>query len=347
MRLKEAKRILMFLERREVYLLERFIQGSRRGKGEEIVEEMEWEAKDRTERKKGRKIAKNSIVPGLILTLIFILLISIFSVEKPSKSVIAVATGGGGGGGKILISYFFNAEYLELTGYKWDFARRDLLARIKFATFYISFGGNKRKKAEKILKDVLYETDNWKVRSRVFYLLAKIAYGNGNKRQALYYVKKSYEEIRYPSSSPLAYDTLTFIMRLLFETGNYDRMEKYVDNALTLLERDFYYPLFKYMAFYLMEKHSGSSYYMSFVVGTVNRMLENFPSNLKLSADFLNVLDKGNGVMFLFVRALVYKSLGYREKTLKTLSLFIKRASLNPAKYSVFILDARRMMNAI
>lgn len=347
MRLKEAKRILMFLEKREVYLLERFIQESRRGKGEDVIEEMEWEAKDRTKRKTGYKIAKKSIVPGLIIILLFIFLISVFSVQKPSKSVIAAATGVGEGGGKILISYFFNAEYLELIGYKWDFARKDLLARIKFATFYISFGGNKRKRSERILQEVLYETDNWRVRSRIFYLLSKIAYGNGNKRKALYYAKKSYEEIRYPSSSPLAYDTLTLIMRLLFEEGNYDRMEKYVDNALTLLERDFYYPLFKYTAFYLMEKHSGSSYYMSFVIGTVNRMLENFPSNLKLSADFLDVLDKGNGVMFLFARALVYKSLGYREKTLKMLSMFIKRASLNPAKYSIFIVTARRMMNAI
>lgn len=347
MRLKEARRILMYLERREVYLLERFIEESRRGTGEEILREMEWEDKNRAGKKKGKAVARKSLIPGMVLSAIFILLISIFSVQKPSKRVIAVASGGGGFGGKILISYFFNAEYLELTGYKWDFARRDLLARIKFATFYISFGGIKRKKAEKILHQVLYETDDWRVRSRVYYLLAKISYGNRNKGKALYYAIKSYEEIRSPSSSPLAYDPLTFIMKLLFEQERFDEMGKYIDNALSLLDRDFYYPLFKYTAFYLMEKHSGSSYYMTYVVGTVNRMLHNFPSNLKLSADFLDILDKGSSPMSFFIRALVYKSLGYREKTRTMLSDFIKKASLNPAKYSVFIITARRMLNAI
>jgi len=344
---RESKKVLLFLEKREVYLLEKFIEAGKKGKEAEVVKEMEWESKDREKRRVGGEIAKRSWPTGVSILIIFVLLLSFFSVKNPAPEIKIAGVGSEGGKGKILISYFFDAEYLELRGYDWNFVSPIVLSRIKFATFHIAFGGQNWKKVKRTLNQVLYESDDWRVRSRIFYLLARISFAEKKNRQAYEYAKKALDEIKFPVNSPLSYDPLTLILEILYRDGKYDEMKKYMDIALSLLQRDFFYPLFKYTAFYLMEKESGTSFYMSYVIGTINRMAENFPSNLKLSSDFIQVLDRGSTPIFLFAKAIIYKALGDRHKTKTLLKEFIKNASRNPAKYSTFIISARRLASAI
>ncbi len=345
--MKDEKRTLVYLEKREVYLLEKFIEKSKKGKEKEVLREMEWEVKDREIKKIGAGIGRRAFLPGFLIILVFIFLMSIFSLNKRSECYSSLPLSFGEKKSPILLSYFFNVEYLELYGYDWGFVDDALLSKLKFATFYISIGGEDREKVRKILRELLLRTQDWRVKSRIFHLFSLIYYSENKKAKALSYARKSLSEIKEIKGSRLSYDPLTLILRILFEEGKYKDMEKYIDISSALLNRDFYYPLFKYTAFFLMEEYYDSPYYMSGVINQIERIMKNFPSNLSLSYDFLSVLEKGDTPIFLYARALVYKSLGYRERVKKMLRAFLKKASLNPARYSTLIVSARRMLNAI
>ncbi len=339
---------MLFLQRREIYLLEKLLFYLKKGlEPEPILKEMEEEAKKRREKQEGKAIAKKAYFRGLAVLFILFILMGLFSEKKPMTFTFKAGTAGqeGGGQGKIIISYYFDADYLELTGFNWknylyDYQKVEELKKI---ALYIFLGGKDYKTVEARIRKVLSSSENRFLRGRLFLALSRLYYLQGQKTKALFYAKRSLELVQ--SISALSYDPLTTVLRILWEENRTGDMAAYIPFALELLNQDFYYPLFKFTALYILQRDREENYRTRWAIFTLRAILHNFPSNLKLANDFTSALKKCSTPLCRLALGMVYSSIRFREGSRKYLKEFLKAARANPSKYGGLLPLAMEYLN--
>ncbi len=342
------RRILVYLKRREIYLLEKLLDALKAGKSSgSFLEEMEGEKRKRARKEMAKRIARDSLLPGFLVLFFLLILMGLFSLKKPFFP--PSFKGGafiGGKPEKLLVSYYFDSGYLELVGYDWSqeplsSEERETLQDIQL---YYSLGGLNFKKGEEILRELLVRTGNPKVKSRILLALANLKEREGDRKRALIYARTSLSLASpYPA---LAFDPLTYVLKLLWEENRFAQMEKYIPRSLELLNYDFYYPLFKYTAFYILWKEREENLRTRWVFDILSSLAQNFPSNLKLANDFATTLKKCSAPLCYLALGITYRALGFREYYTRYLNMFLSMARRNPAKYEEFIILAKRLKNA-
>ncbi len=346
--MRNEKRILIYLKRREIYLLEKLLRLIKEGRPHEpVLKEMELEVERRRESERGKRLARASFLPGILVLFLLILLMGLFSRKK---AIALPSMGGGiavwGKQEKIMLSYYFDSGYLELTGYDWSRAglSEDEMQALQNVQLYFSLGGRDIGKGEKVLKELLYRIKNPMVRSRIFLALAELRVREGKRTEALIYARKSLETA---SGHPaLQFDPLSYILRLLWEEGRFEEMGKFMPMALNLLNQDFYYPLFKYTAFYILWREREENLRTLWVFQRLKALVENFPSNLKLANDFASTFKKCSSPLCYLAMGMVYRSLGFRKLYSGYFDKFLSLARRTPSKYPDLILLAERLKNA-
>ncbi len=342
------RRILIYLKRREIYLLEKLLEFIKRGEfPDSLLGEMEEERRKRARKEMAKRIGRDSLFPGFLVLFSLLILMGLFSLKKP---VSPPSFKGGafivGKPEKLLVSYYFDSGYLELVGYDWsqEGLSMEERAELQDIQLYYSLGGLNIKKGEKILRELLARTGNPKVKSRILLALASLKEREGDRKRALIYARTSLSLASpYP---PLTFDPLSYVLKLLWEENRFAQMGKYIPRSLELLNYDFYYPLFKYTSFYILWKEREENLRTRWVFEILSSLAQNFPSNLKLANDFATTFKKCSAPLCYLALGITYRSLGFREYYTRFLNRFLSMARRNPAKYSGFIILAKRLKNA-
>ncbi len=340
---------MLFLRRREIYLLEKLLFHLKKGlESEPVLREMEEEAKKKREREEGREVAKRAYFRGLVVFFILLILMGLFSEKKPvSFSFNAgAAAQQGAGKEKIIISYYFDADYIELTGFNWkNYLYNDRkVEELKKIALYIFLGGKDYKTVENRIRRILSSSQNPLLKGRLFLALSRLYYLQGQRTKALFYARRSLELVR--SVPALCYDPLTSVLEILWKENRTGDMYPYIPFALELLSRDFYYPLFKFTALYILQREGEENYRTRWAILTLRAILHNFPTNLKLANDFTSDLKKCSTPLCSLCLGMVYSSIGFREGSRKYLKDFIKAARANPSKYGGLLPLAMEYLNA-
>ncbi|GEM_PF-3300967 len=348
--MRVEKRILLFLQRREIYLLEKLLHALKEGlPPEPILEEMEEEKRRRKERQRGREVARKASLRGLAVLFTMLVLLGIFSRRKALNFELrpgSAAREGGTGQGPIIISYYYDADYLELIGFNWRNYLEDYreIQKLKRIALYIFLGGKDLRLVERKIKEVLSSSENPLVRGRLFLALSRLHHLRGDRKGALFYARRSLE---LAAGVPaLAYDPLTMVLKTLWETGRVREMKDYIPRAMELLNRDFYYPLFKFASFYILQVSREENYRSRWALFTLKAILHNFPSNLKLANDFTSSLKPCRTPLCSLAMGMVYSSIRFKEGSQRYLREFLRAARANPSRYGALIPLAMEYLNA-